>query len=161
MSVRLHGKDPNLGIERLASENEEFTQWVAYTPTGSWIANTTYAGYYRVIGDTLESKVEVNLSGPPTSTTLRLDLPTDYTVKTSMLPTSRETPTGYATLTTTGISYFGISLWDNGASTQIRIHYADGSGSNVVSSTVTQSMPFLWGSGDSLDIYYSIPVDKM
>ena len=43
------------------------TDWVAYTPTGSWITNTTYTGKWRRVGDSMEVQGLAICSGAPTA----------------------------------------------------------------------------------------------
>lgn len=48
------------------------TNWTAWTPTGSWITNTTYTGVYRLqpSGRSVEVFITVALSGAPNATQL-------------------------------------------------------------------------------------------
>lgn len=65
------------------------SDWVDYTPTGTWVTNTTYTGKWRRVGDTMEIRAYAALSGAPTgSFTLRT--PSQFTVDETkaLLPTS-------------------------------------------------------------------------
>lgn len=48
---------------------------VAFTPTGSWVTNTTYTGTYRQIGDTVDLHYKLALTGAPNAATLTLNMP--------------------------------------------------------------------------------------
>jgi hypothetical protein len=50
------------------SESVPVTDWVAFTPTGSWNTNTTYTGFYKRVGDTLHMWIKISLSGSPNTT---------------------------------------------------------------------------------------------
>ena len=45
----------------MESQDEIFTDWVSYTPTGAYSTNTTYAGKWRRIGDTMEVNAYLEL----------------------------------------------------------------------------------------------------
>lgn len=51
------------------------TEWFSFTPTGTWITNTTYLGKCRRQGDLLQIMFDIALAGAPTSTTLSLNIP--------------------------------------------------------------------------------------
>jgi hypothetical protein len=164
--IILRGKDPALGIARDAVEGEEFTTMMDYNPSGTWATNTSYSGSFRVIGDNLESRVIVTTTGSPESTVFRLNIPSDYQIDTSKLSTGTRIPVGSATLfngSSTGApTYMATAVWVSTAPTQVTIvhHLVSGSLVTLPATGVTEMVPFTWGSGDGMDVYYSIPVSK-
>lgn len=66
------------------------TDWVSYTPTGSWTSNTTYSGKWRRVGDTMEGQIVVSLSGTPNATSLTVNLPSGYSIDTNKISPSTE-----------------------------------------------------------------------
>jgi hypothetical protein len=58
-------------------------QWTAFTPTGSFTTNTTYTGFYRCTGDTIELQYRLAFTGAPNATTMFLDLPSGFTMDTT------------------------------------------------------------------------------
>lgn len=83
------------------------TDWVSWTPTGSWSTNTTYTGKYRRVGDQLEAEVYISLAGAPTATTLTVNLPSGLSIDTTKLPATTRTPIGTA-------MYYDTSVGANG-----------------------------------------------
>lgn len=62
------------------------TPWQAYTPTGTWTTNTSYEGFWRRVGDSMEIDVQVNLTGAPDAVALNVEIPAGYTVDFTKLP---------------------------------------------------------------------------
>jgi len=61
------------------------TPWVAFTPTGSWTTNVTYAGFWRRVGDTVQVRGQITFAGDSDATALTLNLPTGMTMDTAKL----------------------------------------------------------------------------
>jgi hypothetical protein len=135
-------------------------EWESWTPTGDWIANTTYAGRRRRVGGSEEYDVTVTLSGAPTTATLTLDLPSGRTIDTTKLSG-----------TTGGVTRLGRAVvWDNGTATyaaQIAYNSTtdvtvrlmdDASGSNHGDSNVSESYPFTFASGDVIHANFTVPI---
>lgn len=131
------------------------TSWVSFTPTGTWTANTTYLGERRVVRDTLEVRVEVQLAGAPTSAVLDVDLPSGFTIDTTKL-------------TSEDIAQFigELAILDAGTSnlpwavrylTTTRVNCGIFEGS-VNYANITQAVPITFASGDRVFIKYSVPV---
>jgi hypothetical protein len=70
------------------SQNSSVTQWVSYTPTGTWTANTTYTGKWSRVGESMDLEILVTCSGAPTVASLKVDLPTGYNIDTTKLTSS-------------------------------------------------------------------------
>lgn len=66
------------------------TTWASYTPTGNWVTNTTYTGMYRRVGDSLDLRARILLSGTP-SGLISITIPSDLTIDTSKLLTAATT----------------------------------------------------------------------
>lgn len=164
MSLRVGGKDPVSGMFRHGRSNELFLTYEIYAPAGTWTSNTTYSGTFRVIGDTLESHVSIELSGIPTTTStdgrLQVSLPAGYVIDTSQLSDENRIPLGSATLfDNLGNWYAATVVWHNNLSnSEVEVLYHSVSGSLVTVTAVTDTTPFVWGAGDKVDIYYSVPV---
>ena len=69
----------------LESQDEIFTSWTDYTPTGSWSTNTTYTGKWRRVGDEMEIQVKVATTGTCTDAVLSVDIPSGYTIDANKL----------------------------------------------------------------------------
>lgn len=58
--------------------------WTSFTPTGTWTTNTTYTGKYRRVGQDMEVQYKLAFAGAPNATSLLLNLPTGFTIDTSV-----------------------------------------------------------------------------
>lgn len=130
--------------------------WTSYTPTGSWVTNTTYLGKYRRIGDSMEIEVTVSTSGAPTSTTLTIKIPTGYTIDSSKFPTDNSiTPVGCGTITDASVgNYAALTILGSSDDTVIRVTHI----SSTTTANVTQAVPMTWTSGDSLQVRAMVPI---
>lgn len=135
------------------------TDWVSYTPTGSWVSNTTYTGFWRRVGSNLEIAVKVATSGAPTSASLTVTLPSGLSIDTTKIADSTAAIAGIGTSTVqirdvSSDQFFGTALYSS--TTAIAIFKDDGDGSI---SAVTQAAPMTWASGDFATIEVSgIPI---
>lgn len=125
------------------------TDWVSYTPTGSWTTNTTYTGKWRRVGDSAEYQIDVTTSGAPTATTLRVNLPSGHVIDTTkrnastggvgdLIGTASILDSGTFEYTVGSVQYFNTTSleirWDNPA--------------NSAAQPVTETSPMTWASGD-------------
>jgi len=124
--------------------------WEEFTPTGTWIANTTYTGFYRRVGDSAEIFVRVALAGAPTSATLQVNLPSGLALDTTKLADSQELGTAWISDSSTPINRTKGSVSDTG-SNSLQIFYIGGS-------TVTQAAPFTFASGDEVVLRAIVPI---
>lgn len=132
------------------------SSWVAWTPTGSWIANTTYSGMLRRVGDDIELQIKVATSGVPTTASLTVNLPSGLTVATAKL---LDVTAGAASLdgfvgikdASAGNFHGDIRYNDTGS---IAIFYD----STIASVAVTQAAPMAFATGDFINIFAKIPV---
>lgn len=130
------------------------TDWVAWTPTGSWSSNTTYTGFRRRVGDCEEFQVKVATSGAPTSANLTINLP--VTIDTNKLTNS-----------TASFDQLGLgSASDSGTAYKLHVNY-NSTTSVIVSfqnnasgaqTTVTQAAPFTFGASDYVIVNFKVPV---
>ena len=83
------------------------TDWVSWTPTGSWNTNVTYTGRWRRVGDSAEYYVKVVTSGAPNSTGLTINLPSGHVIDTTRFASSTDTFTlGIGHILDTGTAYY-------------------------------------------------------
>jgi hypothetical protein len=140
------------------------TPWTAYTPTLTWVSNTTGTAVYRRVGETIEVRAHIALSGAPTSAALSIALPSGLTFSSAATPSGGPPSSGYGAAGTwqgydasalavyTGIVNYGsatvATLTINGAS--------GGSGAYLVTATT----PVTWANLDQLDVYFSGPITE-
>lgn len=147
--------------EQVSSYGPIITDWKSFTPTGSWVTNTTYTGYYRRVGDTLEVQTKISLSGAPNAAALTINLPSGLTIDTAKLASNSGTSTD---------SFGKIYYFDSGVSsyigelayssiTSVGARYLDDSGTNIaVPADISSTAPHTWGASDFLVARYSVPI---
>jgi hypothetical protein len=134
------------------------TDWVTWTPTGSWTTNTTYTGQYRRVGDSLEANIKITLSGAPNSATLTINIPSGLTIDTTKLAdTSSPNPiVGIARLRdATGSGSIDGSFGYNTPTALSILNLI--SGSHAETST-NQTTPMVWASGDTVNGFFRVPI---
>jgi hypothetical protein len=127
------------------------TDWgnVAWTPTGTWTTNTTYTGFYRRVGDSLEAWVYTSLSGAPTGN-YTINLPSGLSINTAKLITSGiATPIGEAAAIHSNY-YNGVVLYASSTSVQVA--------TNAGSAAWNATSPVTWASGDSQSVHFTVPI---
>ncbi len=136
------------------------TDWVPFTPTGSWVSNTTYTGRMRRVGDTQEVQVKIALSGAPTSTTLTINTPS--TIDTSKLAGSDPSRIiGYGgTLSAASANYdLRVKINTTTSVTLSAVNTASTYGNwGNASTDVTQILPNTYANGDNIEVIFSYPV---
>jgi hypothetical protein len=133
------------------------TDWQAWTPTGSWVTNTTYTGWRRRVGDTEEYRVVITTSGAPTATLLSINLPN--TIDTTKLPSSTYTPIlGQCKALDASISAYGLGYVGYLSTTSVFLTAPNASSTYVTAPDLTQAVPFTFGAGDSVIATFSAPI---
>lgn len=137
--------------------------WTSYTPTGSWSTNTSYTGYYRRVGDSLQLRITVAVTGAPDAVDLSftsaqlLNGLTGLSLDTGRLSggAANISNLGSATLEDAGTSYrFAGALYDKSATILHFPTIAAGTSYSDINSTA----PFTFASGDSVGIEITIPI---
>ncbi len=134
------------------------SDWEDFTPTGSWVTNTTYSGKRRRVGDTLEMAVKVATSGAPTATTLTVDLPSGLTIDTAKLNDSTADRTlldSKVTLFESGVKQYTQSQVEYSDTNTVKPSFSDGSGGRTF---ISNSAPFTWGASDIAWMYVKVPI---
>jgi hypothetical protein len=129
--------------------------WTAFTPTGTWIANTTYYGYWRRVGDSIDLDLGLFLGGAPTSASLAINhLPGSLAMDTAKMIM------GVIVTAFPGMGPFGV-ITDNSASdrfictaisnatTSIDIYKDDGDGTLSI---VNATAPVTFATQDAITI---------
>jgi hypothetical protein len=86
------------GTAWLVLATDHYRGKIAYTPTGSWVANTTYTGYWWRTGNRISVEALAVLSGAPTAGALTINYPTGVTLDSSKVldTTAGRAPIGMA-----------------------------------------------------------------
>lgn len=130
---------------------------VTWTPTGSWVSNTTYTGKYSRFGNWAAVSVKVATSNAPTSATLTITTSGIGTIDTSALT---DTGAALGSLLSTG------EASDSGTSYKVHAKYSSTtavtiayqSNTSGAESNVTQAAPFTFGATDYVDVKFWIPI---
>lgn len=134
------------------------TDWVSYTPTGSWNTNTTYTGKWRRVGDTMEGQIALLLSGAPNAVTLALvNLPSSFSIDTSKLTGtlgSVANIVGDGLMVSNALGYYRLYIIYNSA-TSLNPTYMQAFGNN---SNITSTVPAVFKSGDFIDLWFRVPI---
>lgn len=140
-------------------QSPTITEWVSFTPTGGWSTNTTYAGFWRRVGDTIEVQTKVTVSGAPTSASLSLNLPSTFAIDTNkVLQTTgnRAVLQSSCTIHDQGVAAYYAQVCYNNSTTSVVVAYI--SGSLGVEDQVTQAVPFTFGNTDNVVCTYAVPI---
>ena len=137
------------------------SDWVSFTPTGSWTANTTYAGKWSRVGDLIRTKIRLSVSGAPTATSLTVNwLPSGLSVDTSKLnstATDGTQPMGTAVIKSGGTLYDG-SVYYNGTTSVALVTKSSSTSYTGISTNVNATTPATFASGDSVEFYVEAPI---
>lgn len=137
------------------------TDWISFTPTGSWNTNVTYSGYWRRCGDSIEVQYQLSATGQPNVGNLTINIPNSsgWTINTSKLINGTEVKNlGQITIVDLGTSaYHGILAYNNTTSFVPILSIT--STSYMTGTAFDRSVPMAWASGD---VFYckttSIPI---
>jgi hypothetical protein len=152
----------------LESQDEIFTDWVDWTPTGTHVTNTTYTGKWRRNGPDMEVLIQIAYSGDPGVQLLEVDaVPSGYSVDENKL-TSEYGNLTYAPLgrsqfyDTNGPYSYPVRVSYNGAGTNRIKFWALATNATVwgyYEPTQNNSgYPFTFASGDFAWARISIPI---
>ena len=167
MSIVLKGKDPITGQSKLFGR---LTEWTEFTPTGSWSTNVSYVGWYREVGDTLEVRIGISLSGVPDAIPLTVQLPPGFTINSNKITNSTlKAPVGQGTTLLTNIA-------TNPTNSSVVITANPGQDLNTVevyapedvgtfpflsiddATAVTNVNPDAFGDGDAIELIFAVPI---
>lgn len=136
------------------------TDWISYTPTGSWSTNTTYTGKWRRVGDSMEVEGLISLAGAPTSATLTINLPTGYSIDTNKLSgnsTGAYPIVGLLVAADIGSTYYQGYL-NFKSTTDLYAYVSNTSSTYNNAAPITQAVPFTFGNTDAVYFSYKVPI---
>lgn len=134
------------------------TDWVSYTPTGTWVSGATYTGKYRRVGDSIQCSVKIAITGAVTATDLQVSIPSGFSIDTAKMASGDFLQSVFGT----GHAYDASTL----AHFNLQIGYASPTllfftvqnqlTGQVIS--VTNTAPQTWANGDSIHATFMVPV---
>jgi hypothetical protein len=136
------------------------TDWTSFIPTGTWSTNTTYTGWYRRVGDSMEMIVKLALAGAPTSASLTVNLPSGLTMDTTKLPaTPGNQVLGQVTGQAAAHTFSGVVFYSS--TTAVALDYTlDGNTASIMSyAAITQAAPYTFANADFIYAYVkNVPI---
>ena len=138
--------------------------WVAFTPTGSWTANTTYTGFYRQVGTNYEYSVDLAITGTPTTASLSINLPSGHVIDTTKLAVSSASVTGslgYGSGQDVGTGNFGASVFYKDTTSVYVSSFMTGGANSSGQATINQGNPMVWANGDKLVLFFTVPISGL
>lgn len=135
---------------QIVTNGAAITDWVSFTPTGSWTTNASYTGRWRRIGDSMEIEANITLVGgaPGGTSLLSFDMVSGYTQDTSKFPNTNSQSVGTWHAIDTGVQDYGGELQSTGTA----FYLTQGTG------RVTATSPFTFGNTDVLQIRAVVPI---
>jgi hypothetical protein len=132
-------------------------RWTNFTPTGSWVTNTTYTGKYRQVGENYEYDILVTTSGAPTATTLTVTL--NATIDTAKMTSTTNfiMDLGQASIVDAGSQYYQ-GLVRYASTTTVGVFALATNGAWAVPGSVSEAIPFTFGSTDFVHLRFTVPI---
>ncbi len=135
------------------------SDWTSFTPTGAWVSNTTYTGFWKRVGDSAQIYVKVLCSGAPTSAALTVNLPSGLTIdatKFTETNSNRELTGSSGTASDTGVNVYKAMVGYNSTTSVVLTYIA--TGNSGIIGQITQAAPFTFGSTDYVEFSYQVPI---
>ena len=138
------------------SAGPNMSDWTAFTPSGTWTTNTTYSGFYKVVGDSVRFRIQISLSGAPTATGLYFNIPfgwsIDSTKMTSTIAYNQALGTGAGVHSGSGYNYQVLFY----SSTAVSLVYQ--SSLTATQTIVNATAPVTYASGDIITTDFMVPI---
>lgn len=136
--------------------------WTSYTLTGSFTGNTTYAGYWRRVGDSAEIQARATFTGAPTpSVALTFNLPSNMTIDVNKLASSNNGNVNFAggcrVTNGSGQSFSAIAITYN-TTTSVLPRFDAQNATSYDDGSFTPTNPYTFVSGGSVNIIYRVPI---
>lgn len=123
--------------------------WKSFIPTGAWSTNTTWTGFWRRVGDSIELQGQATLGGAPDSTTFIMAFPSGLSIDSAKLIAASSSGTSSVVAqgmaSDNGTNY---KLYGGLNSSNIQMQFQNNASGAIAN--VTQVAPFTFGSGDKV-----------
>lgn len=136
------------------------SDWTSFTPTGSWVANTTYTGRWRRVGDSVEVQAYLALSGAPTAANLTVNLPSGLVIDTTKVLSTAvnvDQVFGHGLTNDTGVGNYQVNAHYNNT-TSVSLYILNAAGTYAADNIITNTVPFTYGAGDSVQVIFRVPI---
>lgn len=135
------------------------SDWVSFTPTGSWTAQTTYQGWWRRVGDSMEVQIRLSLTGAPSpATSLNIALPAGYVIDTTKQYTGSGSVLGVASILDSGSTFYAGNVFYS-STTDVFVTVENASGTYTTSiNLVTPTVPMTFAASDAVSTQFRVPI---
>lgn len=137
------------------------SNWISFTPTGSWSTNVSYIGRWRKNHKNGELFLYLSTSGAPDNTTLTINLPTNFTIDTTAIPTSGDSHSDNFGLVNIydGVNtenYLGVCTYSS--STIVKFLAPASNAVFRLTTFIDRTHPITWANTDTLNARLVIPL---
>jgi hypothetical protein len=134
----------------------------SWTPTGTWIANTTYTGKKWRVGNIGHYEVKIALGGAPTAVDLYINQPSGEVIDTASMTISAENDNviGSALALDAGTAYYYFPVVPGTSSSNVRMRTLGATSTYVdlVGPDLSDVYPFAWAINDFIVMRWSVPI---
>jgi hypothetical protein len=132
------------------------TDWVSYTPTGTWVSGATYSGRWRRVGDSLQASIKIGITGAVTATDLQVNIPAGLSIDTAKMASSDFLQSTFgAAHGFKGAAHYNFQIAYS-STTSLFFTYQSQLTGQVVS--VTNTAPVTWANGDQIHATFQVPI---
>jgi hypothetical protein len=132
------------------------TDWVSYTPTGTWVSGATYSGRWRRVGDSLQASIKIGITGAVTATDLQVNIPAGLSIDTTKMASSDFLQSTFGSAHGfKGAAHYNFQIAYSSA-TSLFFTYQSQLTGQVVS--VTNTAPVTWANGDQIHATFMVPI---
>jgi len=127
--------------------------WTTYTPatTGTWNTNTTWSGFWRRVGDSIQIQAKALIAAGGPTGAFTVNLPTGLTIDTAKLTTSATCPLGSLIVLDAGVTqYPGIVSYSS--TTAVSGLVFNAAFTYAALNGVNATTPITFGASDSVEI---------
>lgn len=144
---------------RVVATGGIITDWVDFTPTGTFTTNTTYNGKYRRVGGELEYQVLVEFTGTPNAGTFAVNLPPGLAIDTTKINSTDTDDASYGlgSILDSGTADLGPALGRYESETSIGMATASTSSAGTLQ-FVTNTAPISFTTGDKIYAEFKVPI---
>lgn len=164
---RLAGTD-NLRLDSLfvgpqtLAATMALTDWVAFTPTGSFTTAVAYTGWYKQVGDSYKYIVQILFSGATDNVAASINLPSGHVIDTTKLPSefpNNNVPgLGFGSFSdnSAGTTYPTVVRYNT--TTVVGVRYTDDAATGVTTLAFSNTAPVTIASADSITVAFEVPI---
>ncbi len=139
-------------------QDDTMTEWVSYTPTSPWVANTTTTGRWKRVGDDMLIQCKSVMTGAPTAAALTYAMPAGYTIDTTKAITTSDVislGTGLIYRASSGLRRGCFVSYASGTTFNV---YTDGVITTGASGAISETNPHTFANGDQIAVEFKVPI---